>query len=1207
MGQLRAAGIMRNLAAKPENCEALLAFPGVVPVLERLAHEAAQGETRQRAARALQLLLQPDDVPRHSSRGGPTASARGRATPMSLSRSSSPGASAASSPGRSHSRSSSPPASAAFVGRGRWGDSEAAASENGGGRSGARRALMEAKGERASPRLPVNSFSRRSASRWRGALEDGATATDGAVAGMAKRVGTWSADTRTSSAESGCSESEKPIISSTSGMSSPAYSSPAGLSGEDDGGDGGDARTAPPSGSKGPDVDLLSALLEAPSSPTLVNAVAGHVGSVNGGEESKAVEQVLQWIAVNGWQGIQERLFDMGETDYSVFAKFEPQMMAVSEEKGVYLCKGHQVLLMGADRHHPTLLLDIESKRVLWDVEAHTKYTFPLARKYMLLKHDDGYVQILLKSSGKAVARSCPELARTSPSMQAHSQRASPRATKDAPAAPAASPGGIHAMLHKPEAASLVLSMADSPGPVPRLSSPSPQHDPPPRSAAAVATNPNRQGALNSSANASPAANGTSDVAFAAECSSKWNARASEQRGQDSRGPSGPSEGGDCLPSRSAGELDDIEEHAHGRGAPEADSANDSLSQEPDGMVEVKLSSKGARVVSDAQLWRALMTEGVMDDLHKDKFTFRGRRLTVPTYSSDGLATVRDVQTGEAFYVGPGRHEVFAPTRVAGGVEIVKQLMAWANVHGWHDLSRRLLEQGTTDYSQYAAIDQEMQAAGASDAGLYTYRGRMVRLFGASRWDPERLEDLETGEILWDVKTATKLRFPWARKALAVRSNDVHVEVRDLVTNKLLVKLELACASDLAERPEQHAPEAAAIRQAPPPLSPGPRGSQKTGSPLALQATPVVAKPSRPDAPDAALVGAVVRLKEWAEQRGWFELESRLINAGTTDYGAYGEMERHMQAVVGRDGVYSLDSRLLQVVGHRLDPVKVLDIVSKEVVWDAEAQTVYENPWARNFFAVRMSSAAAVQVIERQTGTLVVQIGGGNTKKGPVKDDPLILQSILMDAVPVLQRPGLEQLLHGGNQIVQVLKAFAPSPTHAGAGSAQTQLSVQAGALLLVTHSGAKGWQLGRPVDPAQSDPLAQAGKEGWFPATYAAPVQELANWRGRVIHIGAPEPDGLVAVTDTATGNTIFQGHPEAPHEEWNMSNPAVVAALGLPSPTGSATTPRGRNDAAKTGHGSPRVSLLRQLQLADTGSGSPSGIALSAGASVQMTHPAR
>ena len=62
---------------------------------------------------------------------------------------------------------------------------------------------------------------------------------------------------------------------------------------------------------------------------------------------------MLQWIAVNGWEGIQERLFDLGETDFSVYSKLEPHMMAVDAERGVYLLKGHQVHLVGPDRHSP--------------------------------------------------------------------------------------------------------------------------------------------------------------------------------------------------------------------------------------------------------------------------------------------------------------------------------------------------------------------------------------------------------------------------------------------------------------------------------------------------------------------------------------------------------------------------------------------------------------------------------------------------------------------------------------------------------------------------------------------------------------------------------------------------------------------------------------------------------------------------------------
>ena len=117
------------------------------------------------------------------------------------------------------------------------------------------------------------------------------------------------------------------------------------------------------------------------------------------------MEQVLTWIAVHGWEGIQERLFDMGETEYGLYSKLEPQMVEVNAAKGIYLLKGHQVHLIGTDRYNPTLLIDVESKEVLWDVEAHTKYTFPLARKYMVCKIDEAAVQVLLKSNGKVVAR----------------------------------------------------------------------------------------------------------------------------------------------------------------------------------------------------------------------------------------------------------------------------------------------------------------------------------------------------------------------------------------------------------------------------------------------------------------------------------------------------------------------------------------------------------------------------------------------------------------------------------------------------------------------------------------------------------------------------------------------------------------------------------------------------------------------------------
>ena len=148
-GQLRAAGIVRNIAAKHDNREALQAFPGVVPVLQRLAAECTQEETQQRAAKALKLIV-ADALP---SKGGQSGR-DGAATALSLSRGSSPGAptSADSSPRRPGARSLSVPSSATPVagepssrgrarqveGRGEWGA----------GVAGTRRALMKPQPDR---------------------------------------------------------------------------------------------------------------------------------------------------------------------------------------------------------------------------------------------------------------------------------------------------------------------------------------------------------------------------------------------------------------------------------------------------------------------------------------------------------------------------------------------------------------------------------------------------------------------------------------------------------------------------------------------------------------------------------------------------------------------------------------------------------------------------------------------------------------------------------------------------------------------------------------------------------------------------------------------------------------------------------------------------------------------------------------------------
>ena len=52
-----------------------------------------------------------------------------------------------------------------------------------------------------------------------------------------------------------------------------------------------------------------------------------------------------------------------------------------------------------------------------------------------------------------------------------------------------------------------------------------------------------------------------------------------------------------------------------------------------------------------------------------------------------------------------------------------------------------------------------------------------------------------------------------------------------------------------------------------------------------------------------------------------------------------------------------------QVVGHRLDPVKIVDLNTKEVLWDVDAHTKFEFEWARQWFDVTALPSAAVKVV----------------------------------------------------------------------------------------------------------------------------------------------------------------------------------------------------------------------------------------------------
>ena len=59
-------------------------------------------------------------------------------------------------------------------------------------------------------------------------------------------------------------------------------------------------------------------------------------------------------------------------------------------------------------------------------------------------------------------------------------------------------------------------------------------------------------------------------------------------------------------------------------------------------------------------------------------------------------------------------------------------------------------------------------------------------------------------------------------------------------------------------------------------------------------------------------------------------------------------------------------------------------------------------------------------------------------------------------------------------------------------------------------------------------------GAQGWFPATYAVPVQELAMWRGNLLRLEEPSSDGTIVVHDMSAGSHFFSGPPNSFSVHW-------------------------------------------------------------------------
>ena len=95
--------------------------------------------------------------------------------------------------------------------------------------------------------------------------------------------------------------------------------------------------------------------------------------------------------------------------------------------------------------------------------------------------------------------------------------------------------------------------------------------------------------------------------------------------------------------------------------------------------------------------------------------------------------------------------QVVAPNKT---LPLVEKVLTWGSENGWHDLIRRLLDAGKTNFSQYALYEKEMTAVpGQKDC--FHYKGRVLRLIGMNRQNPRRLLDDYTKEVIFSIRLGT--------------------------------------------------------------------------------------------------------------------------------------------------------------------------------------------------------------------------------------------------------------------------------------------------------------------------------------------------------------------------------------------------------------------------------------------------------------------
>eukprot|EP00960_Hanusia_phi_P048662 759076-Hanusia_phi.AAC.6 len=458
--------------------------------------------------------------------------------------------------------------------------------------------------------------------------------------------------------------------------------------------------------------------------------------------EKDAEDLLHEWLSNNGWEDLPGRLLDIGKTDYSTFNKFEKDLLPLDLAAGKYLWQGRVVLLITQQNNLPQYLLDTETGDLLWSYVTCTEFFFPWARKNFVCKYEGRSTLILLRRSGRVVARKDRE------------ERQLPSLT------------GSNVLSVDDESQSIEIEDVSK-----VLAEPVIIHSP---------ENSPRDPAQNEEASVQNASEGGSE-----EFDDSLVVL------QEKRSPIL----NQLLEWGSLNGWKDVERSLFRAGRTDYSqyAVYEREMQEVPGKANIftwrgkTLELIGENRRNPTRLIDVSTNQVVWDMEKCTKLRFPWARDNLEVKKENGCLIIVEKSSGEALLKIKNKSQQAAKHNIGSGLDIrmaIEKLKEWTEQNGWYDLHRRLINAGKTDYRRYGEIEPFMTAVpGHSD--LFTWEGRTLKLIG-HRKDPAELRDHKSGEVLWEFDSSTKFYFPWAREHFHVQVNSQRVQIISKISGQVI-------------------------------------------------------------------------------------------------------------------------------------------------------------------------------------------------------------------------------------------------------------------------------------------------------------------------------------------------------------------------------------------------------------------------------------